>query len=190
MIKWSRPSTASHNHSFIPVFSHILRNLKFLYNAFSRRPMFLYIEQEKKPIQHTHCTLYPHHVPTYSARLLATHSIPIFPFPSPPYVTVCLQVPNGLYQPSYQARYRICITRLTIWLRKSNTALHRMFQHPSHTLKDNTDFGNIMPVYPQQKSLDEYNKLYDTRHRQRAVRDILNFLAPVLRKWRMVELVR
>jgi len=36
-------------------------------------------------------------VPTYSARLLATHSIRIFPlhFPSP-CVTVCHQVPNAL----------------------------------------------------------------------------------------------
>jgi len=93
VIKWSRPSTASHNHSFIQVFSHMLRNLQFLYNAFSRRPMFLYIEQEKKPIQHTPCTLNPHHVPTYSAKLLATHSIRIFPFTSPP--TLRHRVPSG-----------------------------------------------------------------------------------------------
>ena len=64
VIKWSRSSTASHNDSFIPVFSHMLRKLKFLYNAFSIPPMFLYIEQVKKPIQRTPFILKPHFITT------------------------------------------------------------------------------------------------------------------------------
>jgi len=81
----------------------------------------------------------------------------------------------------------------TIWIRKYNEALHRMFQHPLLTLQDNTDFGNIMPVYPQQQSLGGYTELYESWHRQRGHKRhlyILNYLAPVLRKRRMVELLR
>jgi len=64
VIKWCRPSTASHNDSLIPVFSHMLWKLKFLYNAVSRSPIFLYIEQVKKPIQRTPCIWKPHFITT------------------------------------------------------------------------------------------------------------------------------
>ena len=64
VIKWNRSSTLCNIDSLIPVFSHMLWKLVFLYNAFSRQPKFLYIEQVKNPIQHTSCILKPHFITT------------------------------------------------------------------------------------------------------------------------------
>jgi len=64
VIKWNRSSTLCNIDSLIPVFSHMLWKLVFLYNALSRQPMFLYIEQVKKPIQHTPCVLNHHFITT------------------------------------------------------------------------------------------------------------------------------
>ena len=70
VIKWCKPSTLSHNDSFIPVFSHMLWKLKFLYNASSRSPIFLYIEQVKKSIQRKPCILKPHFFTTSQYELV------------------------------------------------------------------------------------------------------------------------
>ena len=56
-------------------------------------------------------------VPTYSARLLATHSIHIFPLHFPrPCVTVCHQVPNVLY-PAVSERSPSPAVSVTPWCR-------------------------------------------------------------------------
>ena len=70
VIKWNRPSTASNIDSLIPEFSHMLRKLIFIYNAFSSLPIFLYIEQVKKPMQHTPCISNPHFISTSQYELV------------------------------------------------------------------------------------------------------------------------